>query len=102
MLGFWEDSSDKQTIEILPEYYLLKPLLPQDIRYYIFLHTHVFALKGGSMSNIPSDTRGIELLVEKCRDEFRRPENTDYYEAGDYKEAERKYVKFCLSGNSDQ
>ena len=54
------------------------------------------------MSNIPSDTRGIELLVEKCRDEFRRPENTDYYEAGDYKEAERKYVKFCLSGNSDQ
>lgn len=54
------------------------------------------------MSNSPSNTRGIDLLVAKCRDEFRRPENTNYYAQDHYKEAERKYVKFCLSGNSDQ
>jgi hypothetical protein len=41
---------------------------------------------------------GIELLLEKCRKEFRCPENTDYYEEDDYKEAERKFVKFCLHG----
>ena len=51
--------------------------------------------------NNTSATHGIELLVEKCRNEFRCPENTNYYEQDDYKEAERKFVKFCLSGNSD-
>ncbi|MGD9368578.1 MAG: hypothetical protein PVH87_22955 [Desulfobacteraceae bacterium] len=53
------------------------------------------------MNNTTSATHGIELLVEKCRNEFRRPENTDYYTEDDYKEAERKFVKFCLNGNSD-
>jgi hypothetical protein len=48
------------------------------------------------MSNTTSAAHGIELLVEKCRDEFRRPENTDYYTENDYKEAERKFVKFRL------
>lgn len=54
------------------------------------------------MNNITSTTHGIELLVEKCRKEFRRPENTDYYAEKDYKEAERKFIKFCLNGNADQ
>ncbi|MGD9365933.1 MAG: hypothetical protein PVH87_09570 [Desulfobacteraceae bacterium] len=54
------------------------------------------------MHNITRATHGIELLVEKCRNEFRRTENTDYYTEDDYKEAERKFVKFCLNGNSDQ
>jgi hypothetical protein len=53
------------------------------------------------MSNGDSTTHGIELLLEKCRDEFRRPENTDYYTEEDYKEAERKFVKFCLRGNPE-
>jgi hypothetical protein len=48
-----------------------------------------------------SATQGIELLVEKCRDEFRRPENTDYCAVDDFKEAERKFVKFCLLGNPE-
>jgi hypothetical protein len=60
---------------------------------------HFIALGGGSMNNSTSATSGIELLVEKCRNEFRRPENTDYYAQEDYKEAERKFVKFCLNGN---
>lgn len=53
------------------------------------------------MSNGNDTTQGIELLLEKCRNEFRRPENTDYYGADDYKEAERKFVKFCLHGNPE-
>jgi hypothetical protein len=54
------------------------------------------------MSNDRSTTLGIELFLEKCRNEFRRPENTDYYEEDDYKEAERKFVKFRLSGNIER
>ncbi len=46
-------------------------------------------------------TKGIELFLAKCRNEFRRPENTDYYAEHDYKEAERKFVKFCLFGNPE-
>ena len=53
------------------------------------------------MSNGHSATQGIELLLEKCRNEFRRPENTDYYAADDYKEAERKFVKYCLFGHCE-
>jgi hypothetical protein len=54
------------------------------------------------MSNSNSTTQGIELLLEKCRYEFRRPENTDYYAEHDYKEAERKFVKFCLRGTPER
>jgi hypothetical protein len=50
------------------------------------------------MNNILNSAMGIELLVEKCREKFRCPENTDFYDENDYKEAERKYVKFCLNG----
>ncbi len=53
------------------------------------------------MNNGNGTPQGIELLLEKCRNEFRRPENTDYYAADDYKAAERKFVKFCLLGNPD-
>lgn len=48
------------------------------------------------MSSDTDIIRGIERLVEKCRNEFRRSENTDYYTESDYKEAERKFVKFRL------
>jgi hypothetical protein len=68
-------------------------------RYHFPRYTLLIALGGGSMNNSTSVTNGIELLVEKCRNEFRRPENTDYYAQEDYKEAERKFVKFCLNGN---
>jgi len=44
---------------------------------------------------------GIEQLVDKCRNDFRRPENTDFYTEVDYKEAERKYVKLRLNGRLD-
>jgi hypothetical protein len=54
--------------------------------------------KGGDMDEQSRAESGIELLVDKCRTEFRRPENTDFYTEMDYKEAERKYIKFCLNG----
>jgi len=50
------------------------------------------------MDNLASFANGIEQLVQRWRAEFRRPENTDFYTEVDYKEAERKYVKFCLNG----
>jgi hypothetical protein len=53
------------------------------------------------MGNVNDATQGIELLLEKCRNEFRRSENTDYYAEADYKEAERKFVKFCLHGDPE-
>lgn len=52
------------------------------------------------MSNDNAAPQGIELLLQKCRNEFRRPENTDFYTVDDYKEAERKFIKFCLYGKS--
>ena len=46
------------------------------------------------MENRSQSDQGIKLMVKKCQSEFKRTENTDYY--GDYREAERKFVKFCL------
>lgn len=51
------------------------------------------------MSEEYSASQGLQLLLEKCRGKFRRSENIDYYGADDYKDAERKFVKFCLHGN---
>ena len=53
------------------------------------------------MRNSKGTTRGLQLLLDKCRNEFRLPENTDYYTEHDYNEAERKFIKFCLLGNPE-
>jgi hypothetical protein len=45
--------------------------------------------------NLHSD-EGLKLVIKKCRNEFRRKENLEFYDDGDYKTAERKFVKFCL------
>ena len=50
------------------------------------------------MSTLQEHTNGLKRLVEKCRNEFRRAENTEYYSEEDYREAEKKYVRFCLTG----
>jgi hypothetical protein len=55
------------------------------------------AQTGGSMAG-KKGCRGLQRLVEKFRNEFNRPENTNFYSETDYKEAERKYVKLCLEG----
>ena len=46
-----------------------------------------------------SRNAGLKKLVEKCRLEFRQPENTDHYAENDLREAEKKFVRFCLMGN---
>ena len=51
------------------------------------------------MANISNGDQGIRLLIQKYRNEFRCPENLDFYAENDYKEAEKKFVKFCLTGN---
>lgn len=45
----------------------------------------------------PSMNQGMELLIKKCREEFCE-ENRNFYSDEDYKEAERKFVKLCLTG----
>lgn len=44
---------------------------------------------------------GLQQLIQKFRDEFERPENTDFYSETDYKDAERKYIKHRLTGRTD-
>ena len=51
------------------------------------------------MANNPKKDKGIRLLIQKCRNEFRQPENINFYAENDLKEAEKKFVKFCLTGN---
>jgi hypothetical protein len=40
--------------------------------------------------------QGIRQLVQKYEQEFRIPENLNYYAVEDYRIAEKHYVKFCL------
>lgn len=48
------------------------------------------------MDDHSKNKEGFKLLLKKCRNEFRRKENLNYYTDEDYQSAERKFVKFCL------
>ena len=52
------------------------------------------------MANLSNADKGIRLLIQKYRNEFKVPENIYFYSENDYKEAEKKFVKFCLTGNT--
>ncbi|MGD9173491.1 MAG: hypothetical protein PVF29_04980 [Desulfobacterales bacterium] len=52
------------------------------------------------MGNLSNKDKGIRLLIQKYRNEFRRPENIDFYSENDYKKAEKKFVKLCLTGDT--
>ncbi len=52
------------------------------------------------IENPPLETSGIDRLVDKYRRQFRIPENLDHYSEGDYYQAERKYLRFCLLSGS--
>jgi len=44
-------------------------------------------------------SQGIQRLIEKCREAFRIPENTDHYAEEDFRTAERKFIKnACMKG----
>jgi hypothetical protein len=51
------------------------------------------------MADNSNANEGIRLLIRKCRNKFRRSENIDFYSENDFAEAEKKFVKFCLTGN---
>lgn len=43
--------------------------------------------------------QGLQELLKRYR-EFFFEENKDFYSDEDYREAERKFIKFCLTGIS--
>lgn len=51
------------------------------------------------MLNKGSVDEGMQRLLKKYKKLFRIPENTDYYSRLDYKNAERKFVKYMLREN---
>jgi len=42
---------------------------------------------------------GMTLLISRYKKEFETPENINYYSYKDFKQAERKYLKFLLEGS---
>lgn len=40
---------------------------------------------------------GLELLIFKYKEEFRKPENLNYYSKQDFIKAERRYLAFRLN-----
>ena len=63
------------------------------IIFYIIWSTKIFG-RGEIMD------QGLELLIKKHREIFWE-ENRNFYSDEDYKEAERKFIKFCLTGASN-
>lgn len=45
-------------------------------------------------------SKGIDRIVEKYRQQFRVPENLDHYSENDFHEAERQYLRYCLTNGS--
>lgn len=39
---------------------------------------------------------GLRRMIEKGKERFRLPENTQYYSAEQYKIAEKKFIKYCI------
>ena len=52
------------------------------------------------MADNSNTNQGIRLLIQKCRSEFRQPENIHFYSENGFKAAEKKYVKYCLTGDA--
>jgi hypothetical protein len=56
-----------------------------------------FSLEVSSMQKDNYQPTGLRLLINACRQNFRVPENLDYYSPEDLRDAEKKYVKYCLN-----
>jgi len=54
-------------------------------------------IQSGKKTN-GDDHTGIELLLRKYRKMFRIPENLDFYSEEDFKQAEKKFIKYALQG----
>ena len=53
-------------------------------------------VRNGPMRKESKSNSGIEMLLKFYRSVFRVPENLNHYSKGDYKEAERKFLKYAL------
>ena len=49
------------------------------------------------MEDLKARTDGKKLLVRKYRKKFQTSENLKYYSPKDYRRAEKKYIRFCLT-----
>ena len=49
------------------------------------------------MDKKPLQPTGAKLLVKKFKNNFRIPENLNHYSKEDYQQAEKKYLRFCLT-----
>jgi hypothetical protein len=49
------------------------------------------------MDKKPLQPTGAKRLVNKFKNNFRIPENINHYSKEDYQQAEKKYLKFCLT-----
>ncbi len=54
------------------------------------------------MSDASKTPRGMKMLLNRCRQRFRIPENLEHYSEEDLREAEKKFVKLCLIGGQLQ
>jgi len=64
--------------------------LEQNLPFILFYDQRVM------MADTPDRTTGIKLLIQNLKKEFRIPENLEHYSEEDFKEAEKKFLKFCL------
>jgi hypothetical protein len=55
-------------------------------------------LEEGNMEKDSNEDASLRILVEYYRSEFRTPENLYYYSPEDLKIAERRFLKFKLTG----
>ena len=53
------------------------------------------------MSNQKTQSVGTQRIIRKCRVSFRQRENLNHYSKEDLKDAERKYMKYCLLGKTN-
>lgn len=51
--------------------------------------------------DVNQQNTGIQMLVDMYKAIFRVPENLDHYSHEDFKTAEKKYLKFSLTGSVD-
>ena len=49
-------------------------------------------MKDNSRKNL-----GIIILTRQCKERFKIPENLNHYSEKDYKKAERKFIKYILT-----
>jgi hypothetical protein len=82
------------------EEYRNHPIYPFDGKGYISGNRN-HPTKGGPVKSISHPDAGLKRLIRQCRNDFRRPENLKYYSEKDFREAERKYIRFCLTGDPE-